>query len=183
MRKYILYLLIGIMPLFSRPYFEARGSVQIYYDEIKNGGLQNQQHPFTVRATLGFDQIAGIFFLYGDMIDDSLHLLTGFGGRIGPLFGVAFTGVDTLTHNESYVEKYRIGLEGEGLMIGLNILNKPQSQEDTTGVANIFTVFGGFSLFTVKPFSLWVGVERIPLRSDYEIKPNTRLYAALNVRF
>ena len=183
MRKTVLLLLVLAMPLFSRPYFEARGALQVFYDEIKRGGLQNRQHPYTVRVSLGLKEIAGIFYLYGDIIDDSLQLIPGFGGRLGPLFGIVFTGTDTLTHTNSYVEKYRIGLEGEGIMVGLNVLNKPSSEQDTSGVDNIFTLFGGFSLFTIKPFSLWIGVERIPLKSDYAIKPNTRLYAALNVRF
>ena len=184
MKRAVFVLLLVAMPVMAKPFFfEVRGSFQIYYDEIKNGGLQDVQHPFTIRISAGLKQLAGIFYLYGDVIDDSLQLIAGFGGKLGPVFGVFFPGVDTLRHENSYVEKFRVGLEGGGLMIGLNVLNRPTSVRDTTGVDNIFTLFGGLTLFTVKPFSLWIGAERIPLKSDYNPQPKPRIYAALNVRF
>lgn len=170
-------------PLIAKPfYIEAKGNIQLYLDEIKSGGLKEEQHPFSIRISAGILNIGGIFMINGEVIDGNLKIIKGFGGKIGPLFGVMFLSTDSIVHPNNYIEKYRVGLEYEGLMLGVNILNEPQSIVTNDEVKNIFTVFGGLSFFTVKPFSFLLGAERIPIKNDYEIKPDTRLYAGLKLR-
>ncbi len=172
-----------VFPVLARPiYFEAKGNIQLYWDELKNGGIKEGQHPFSIRLSAGILNIGGIFMINGEVLDGKLKLVNGVGGKIGPLFGIMFLGTDSIAHPNDYIEKYRVGLESGGLIIGFNILNEPQSISNKDEVKNIFTVFGGLSLFTVKPFSFILGAERIPLKNDYEIQPDTRLYAGLKFR-
>lgn len=184
MRKsLILAALLTGFPLIAKPfYFEAKGNISLYWDELKSGGLKEVKHPFSIRISAGLLNIGGIFMINGEVIDGELKIVNGVGGKIGPLFGVMFLGTDSIAHPNDYLEKYRVGLEYEGLLLGVNILNEPQSISPKDEIKNIFTIFGGLSLFTVKPFSFFLGAERIPIKSDYEIKPDTRLYAGLKLR-
>ncbi len=62
-------ILIGF-PLIARPfYFEATGNIQLYWDELKNGGLKEGQHPFSIRISAGVLNIGGIFMVNGEVIE------------------------------------------------------------------------------------------------------------------
>ncbi len=183
MKKFFLSLaLAGIVHAAGPFYFEASGLFKVFYDEIKNGGVSDQKHPYEVQVSAGITSIGAILDVNVDAIDDSLKVIAGYGIRLGPVFGLYFPGVDSIAHMESYVERFRVGVSTGGLSVALNVLNKPENHRDTTGVDNIFTVSGWLSLFTIKPFSFIIGVHRIPIKADYEPSPDVRVSAGIRVK-
>ncbi len=183
MKRFVLFLIFsGILGAAGPFYFEASGLFKVYYDEIKNGGVSDQKHPYEVQVSAGITTIGAILDMNVDAIDDSLKVIAGYGVRLGPVFGLYFPGVDSIAHRVSYIEKFRVGITTGGLTVGLNVLNKPETYRDTTGVDNIFTVSAWLSLFTIKPFSFLVGVHRFPIKSDYEPAPDVRISAGIRVK-
>ncbi|GEM_PF-5210699 len=183
MRKLVFYLMLsGVLGAAGPFYFQAGGFFKVYYDEIKNGGVSDQKHPYEICVSAGITKIGAILDMNVDAVDDSLRVMAGYGIRLGPVFGIYFPGVDSVSHRNSYIEKFRIGVSTGGLTLALNVLNKPESAGDTTSVDNIFTASAWLSLFTVRPVSFLVGVHRIPIKSDYEPQPDVRVSAGMRIK-